>query len=420
MGQRSSSPVQVQGTVDPGFESVKEMFERNFARGAEESAQLCVYVEDRKVVDLWCSLTNPSYSGDTLHNVFSSGKSLTAIAMASLVDRGLVSYGDKITQHWPEFGQNGKEELTVADLMRHEAGLAQFDTPLNVEDTLRENIKKNAIGAVIEKEECHWPKVGKRDYHSLSRGWIANEIFRRADPKQRTIGEYLSEDVAGPLNADVFVGVPSSRYDDYAPGREMAFTTAIMESMKTNMGGGALDIGFMDFMGILNMFRKFADGAQKPTFHPYENYDLKKIGLLFNQDVIRRGETSSANGNCSARGLARVAAAMANGGSSAGVEVLSPGAWEQLHRDPVEAPIFNIWPTFFTQGGVNKFEEEEGGGRGGYYGWFGYGGSVFQWDPKLKIGFAYTPSLLYWFDLTNNRGRLLQQEVTKCVKNMKK
>ena len=68
-------------------------------------------------------------------------------------------------------------------------------------------------------------------------------------------------------------------------------------------------------------------------------------------------------------------------------------------------------------GGINKFSEEGGVGRDGYFGWFGYGGSVFQWNPELKIGFAYTPTLLHWFDMTNGRGRLLQQEVVNCVKS---
>ena len=74
MGQQQSSAPVVQGTVEPGFESVREMFARNFARGAEESAQLCVYVGEARVVDLWCSISDPGYTADTLTTVFSSTK----------------------------------------------------------------------------------------------------------------------------------------------------------------------------------------------------------------------------------------------------------------------------------------------------------------------------------------------------------
>ena len=418
MGLNQSSQIKVEGFAAPGYESVKEMFEKNCARGAEDSAQVCVYVEDKKVVDLWWSKSNPKYTGDTLTNVFSSTKSLTSIALAALQDKGLISYDEKISTYWPEFGQNGKEDVTVADLMRHEAGLASFDNPPMIEDTLTENIKKNCLGSRIEKEKCQYPKDGKRDYHAITRGWIANEIFRRMDPARRTIGEYIMEDVARPLHADVFVGVKSDRFDDYAPTFEIPISTAIKESIKTTFTTSAVDVTFKELIGILNMFRKLGEGISKPAFQPHGNTDLTKLGPLFNLDLIRKGETSSANGNCSARGLALVAAAMANKGTFNGVKLLSNQAWEALHKGAIQAPIYGIMPTNFTQGGVNEFDEASG--RNGYYGWFGYGGSVFQWNPDLRIGFAYTPTYLYWFDGSNNRGRILQQEVVKCVKNSKK
>ena len=128
-------------------------------------------------------------------------------------------------------------------------------------------------------------------------------MFRRLEPGGRTIGEYIAEDVAKPLGADVFVGVPQDRFNDYAPVKNIGLGTVLKESMKTNTVGGAIDIGFFEFMTIMNMLRKMsAEGQSKPIFHPYQDYDEKRIDLLFNKDVIRRGESSSANGNCSARG----------------------------------------------------------------------------------------------------------------------
>merc|ERR1711963_290719 len=157
MGQGQST---IEGTVAPGYESVRDKFEENFRTGRETSAQLCVYVGEEKVVDLWGSIKDKDFSGDSITNVFSSTKSLAAIALASLVDRGLLNYSDKISKHWPEFGQNGKENVTVADLMRHEAGLASFDTSLTPEDFSRSGIKKNCLGSRIEKEKCQYPKNG--------------------------------------------------------------------------------------------------------------------------------------------------------------------------------------------------------------------------------------------------------------------
>ena len=416
MGQSSSKSVSVEGFVAPGYESVREMFERNFSRGAEESSQLCVYVGEEVMVDLWASTSHSSYTGDTLTNVFSSTKSITAIAMAALVDLGLINYSDKISQHWPEFAENGKGDVTIADLMRHEAGLANFDTPIEMEDTLRENIKKNSLGEVIARQKCVYPEGGKREYHAITRGWVANEIFRRVHPEGKTIGEFVDEKIARPLEADLYIGVPASREQDYVPVHEFELQKMIRESLKPASNRG-IGIGFVDLMKTLNMFRKLV-GSIKPTFKQYKDYDMKQLGPLYNIDVVRRGETSSANGNCSARGLAKLGAVMANQGTLAGLTLLSNKAWQALHSEAIHATIFGGLDTNFTQGGINKFEEE--GGRDGYYGWFGYGGSVFQWNPDLKIGFGYTPTLLHWQDATNSIGRNLQQEVVKCVQKLQK
>ena len=372
MGSGSSKTIQAEGFVAPGFESVKAMFENNFQRGTDESGQLCVYVGEEMVVDLWCS-TSPdnNYTGDSLSTVFSSTKSLTAIAMAALVDKGLIKYSDKIASHWPEFGQNEKGEITIADLMRHEAGLANFDAPFDVSCTLRENIKKNALGEIIAGQSCVYPEGQKREYHSLTRGWIANEVFRRAHPGGSTLGEYLQEEVAGPLAADVFVGVPQHRFADYAPVTDVTFTSILSGCL--NPFNTSVDTNLPELLGLMNMLRKHSkDNRNKEAFLPIDGKKETAVGALFNLPVVRQGESSSANGNCSARGLAKVAAAMANGGTLRGVQVLSPQAWQSLHHAPTLAPIFGM-PVQFTQGGLGKFEKIKGIDVEGYYGWMGYG-----------------------------------------------
>ena len=418
MGQSSTKPaIEVHGTVSPGYETVKELFEKNFIEGREENAQLCVYVGEEKVVDLWCSQTEPEYSADSLVNVFSSTKSLTSLAIASLVDRGLVSYSDKIAQHWPEFAQNGKENVTIAELMRHESGLSENWSPLEVEDTLRENIRNNAVGSLFEKEELHFPSAEvKRDYHAITRGWIANEIFRRVDPKKRTIGEYLLEEVSGPLNADVHIGLTKDRLNQATLVKEIGLGKVVKKSLSTSCCGGSFGYSFGNLMGFFNSMRKMMTGNEKPAFKQYKDYNMSMIGPLFNDETVRSTEIPSANGNCSARGLALVAAALANKGSINGVEILSNKGWEEMHRDPIPALMNIMLQSAFTQGGVNVYEE--GSGRPGYIGWHGYGGSVFQWDPELKIGFAYCPTLLLWYELFNEKGALMQQEVTNCVKRL--
>ena len=104
--------------------------------------------------------------------------------MAMLYDKGLFCYDDKIAQHWPNFGQNGKENIKICDVLRHESGLAHFSESIpTIKNAWHDNIKMNKIGAFIEKEKQHFPRISKTEYHMLSRGLILNEVIRRIDPK---------------------------------------------------------------------------------------------------------------------------------------------------------------------------------------------------------------------------------------------
>jgi len=405
----------VQGTVAPGYESVKDLFQANFDTGREESAQLCVYVGEDKVVDLWGS-SSSSYTADTLTNVFSSTKSLTAIAMAALHDDGHLDYDARITDYWPEFGRHGKEKTTVADLMRHEAGLPSAG-PMAAEDCLAANIKQNKLGKVIEESEQEWPKEGRRQYHAISRGWIANEIFRRAHPEGATIGEFLRARVSEPLGARAFVGVGQDELADYAPVNEIGVGFLFANSLLPNALGSGVDFNFIELVALFNNFRKMI-GDFKP---PFKEMDFNKgVGAFYNQDVVRQGESSSANGNCSARGLGVIAAAMANGGSLKGTKVLGEKGWQALHANPTPGNLgMSLEETYFTQGGVAEFRPYGGYSfRNGYYGWMGYGGSLFQWHPKLQIGFAYVPTLLEFHCMLNRKGGRLQEEVVRCAEKL--
>merc|ERR1711942_421797 len=395
MGQKNS--VELKGTVDSGYESVRDMFEENFKQGREDSAQLCVYVGEELVVDLYASLSSTSYNGDTLTNVFSSTKSLTAICLARMVDKGLLDYKEKISKYWPEFAQNGKGDTTVADLMRHEAGFPSFDQALPRESLLPENIKRNKIGEVIEKQEQSFPsETQKRQYHAVTRGWIANEVFRRVEPSGATIGEHL-QTIAHDLSADVHIGVEGKHLTTYFPVSHMSGAFVLRQSLIPKALGRAIDPNIIDLFSLMLIFRRFSkDVAKKaPAFE-----GLGATNEEWNDEDVRRGEIP-----------------MANGGSFKGCSILSPAGWKALHDAPKDGMMYTK-NMKFTQGGVGMFEEEdtsETNGRLGYFGWMGYGGSVFQWHPELKIGFGYAPTLLQWFDFTNNKARLLQGEVEKCA-----
>jgi CubicO group peptidase (beta-lactamase class C family) len=429
MSKRAERQFQIQGTVAPGFESVKNVYEHEMLTMAEKNTQLCVYYKGERVVDLWASVTNDAqFSPDSIINIFSSGKSLEAIAIASLVGRRLLDYKAKIADYWPEFGENGKGELTVAELMRHEGGMAAFNTSLDGEDLLASNIKQNKVGKVIEGHPLRYRKGnrGRREYHAMTRGWIANELFRRVDPGGRTMGEFLSEEISKPLEADAIIGVKEGELDRISKVSPLGFGFQFLESLKPKVLGRKIMHSFLTILGrILRLIPSMRYATTLGAPAPFKG--MKGIGF-FNKRVVAMGETPSAAANCSARGLAKIAAMMSAGGKWANREYLSGDAWKAMHADPVDANI-GFGPTQFTQGGVNLFIETNANstkidrafndGREGFYGWMGLGGSIFQWHPGHEIGFGFVPTSLHVIDILNERGKIYQAEVLRCVERLK-
>ena len=424
-----SKKCQIQGSVAPGFESVRKLYEHNMNTSAEENTQLCVYHQGKKVVDLWASTVDDSnFSADSLINVFSSGKSLESIAMASLISKGLLDYDAKVTDYWPQFGANGKDETTIAELMRHEAGLANFNTSIAPDDLLTENIKQNAVGPIIESQSQTFPRGEeyKREYHAVTRGWIVNEVFRRVDPAGRTIGEFLQEDISGPLGVDAFIGLTKDQLPRVSRVTPLGFGLVFLESLKPKFLGRRIVHNIFQILGrFIRMIPAIRRGISTRPKAPFKGWS--GIGF-FNEPDVAMGETPSANANCSARGLAKIAAMMSAGGTFDDRVYLSEQAWRAMHDDGVEADMGGLFPTCFTQGGVDQFtqctagstklEREFNTGREGFYGWMGLGGSLFQWHPQLDIGFGFAPTSLHVLDILNERGKAYQAEVLSCVRKM--
>ena len=428
MSNGAGKQCRIQGTVAPGFESVKRVYEHEMQTMAEKNTQLCVYHKGEKVVDLWASTTDDArFSPDSIVNIFSSGKSLEAIAIASLVGRGLLDYKAKIVDYWPEFGANGKGDLTVAEVMRHEGGMAAFNTSLDAEDLRVGKIKENRVGRVIEGHPLRFRKGNgsAREYHAITRGWILNEVFRRVQPAGLTIGEFLNEEISGPLEADVIIGVKEAELDRISKVSPLGFGFQFLESLKPKALGRRIKHSFLQIIGrLLRIILWMRHATTRGAPAPYKG--MKGIGF-FNEPVVAMGETPSAAANCSARGLAKIAAMMSHGGKWRQREYLSEEAWRAMHEDPVEADM-GFSTTNFTQGGVNLFTKASAKstgldrafnvGREGFYGWMGLGGSIFQWHPQHEIGFAFVPTSLHVLDILNERGKTYQAEVLSCIEKL--
>jgi len=433
MGASHSSTAVVGGHVAKGYETVKEMFMKNLETGRERDAQLCVYVDGEKVVDLWGSAEGDTlYTGDSLQCIFSSSKAVTAIAVAQLAQRGLLNFANPVANYWPEFGQNLKAEITIADMLRHEGGMPHLDTSVNLEDLLPHKLASGRVAAILAKQAPIYPLTTPREYHNLTAGWVINEVFRRQSPGNVTVGSWLDTEIAKPLDIDVFMPVPQQIMPRVKNLTAFSKNMAIFQSMLPNILGGQLDHNIIVFAKILQSFQKRFLEEDKRGYAPdFPDMDPgmdpgQFITSFFNSSLWRQGESPHGNVHASARGLGKLAAAMSNGGTLGEIEILSQEGWNHLHGNPivnVDATMSDC-RTEFTQSGVNMYNDYPDdvmgerilkSGRNGFVGWMGFGGSVMQWHPRLNLGFGYTCTLLTWWDLANTKARKLQKETVRCA-----
>ena len=170
---------------------------------------------------------------------------MEAIALAILHNKGLFEYDDKVAKHWPEFGQNGKEDITISDVCQHRAGLANFPEAPSIKDAWTENIKKNHMGAWIENLKPHYPHLEKHgskcEYHVYTRGWILNEIIRRIDPKHRTMDEIFRDEV----NIDgIHITVDDKAAEEIAETSSISVVCTLIESMIPKWAGRRIGPNF--------------------------------------------------------------------------------------------------------------------------------------------------------------------------------
>ena len=424
----------------PGFERVVEVFRKHYDEGREAGAQCCVYHEGQCVVDVvgrreHADPADPTgrrkvaYSEQSIQNIWSSTKVLTSLVVAMLVDRGHLQYDTKVSEIWPEFGSNGKAELTVADVMRHEAGCVKFDVPLRAEDLTPERIKGGSVSAVIAGQKPDWQAHTRREYHGTTRGWVINEVVRRVDPAQRTIGEFLRDEVARPLGLEnqLAIGLNAAEEANVVP---LLAPTKLWENVHALIPGflgshteapWLLYLLMVKLGPLLARHRKGPEiVGPEPGFQEYEFNQQTMVGICCLSSV-RRCEVPSWNGNTNARAMARVGACIVAALAGVSFEgktdtLLSHAGAREAHSGVVEACMFGKIATDFGNAGWCQFKDAEGAlPRFGYVGWMGYGGSVMQWHPDLQLSFGYAMNLMET-DLSNQRGYRLQEAAVQCAK----
>jgi len=230
----------VEGHVSHGFENVRKVFAENFARRRELGGACCAYVHGEKVVDLWGGVRNRQtgepWKKDTMVIVYSATKGLAAMTLAIAHSRGWLDYEERVCTYWPEFGQRGKERITVRQLLAHQAGLYALDQP--IDRGVIADLDRLAI--VLARQKPKWEPGTRQAYHAITLGFYEGELLRRIDPKHRSLGQFFHDEIATPLGLDVYVRLPEDipnsrlatiarpRFIDMLLGFPLRFTLAAM------------------------------------------------------------------------------------------------------------------------------------------------------------------------------------------------
>ncbi|MFN0094624.1 MAG: serine hydrolase domain-containing protein [Dehalococcoidia bacterium] len=351
--------INVYGTIAAGWEPVQIAFGETFTQRGDVGASLSVVVDGRCVVDLWGGYTDASltreWAEDTIVNVFSTTKGITAIAAAMLVDRGLLDVDQLVTRYWPEFGQAGKQNIPVKWLLSHQAGLPVVDEAIPIGGALD---WATMIG-LLEAQAPVWEPGTKMGYHAVTYGWLVGEVIRRITGK--SVGAFVQDEIARPLGVDFYVGMPASE------DRRTA-------SMIPQAGG--------------------LTGAMDPTSLAARSLGIASppAGAEVNSREWRAAELPAANGHTNGGALAQIYGCLARGGEMSGVHLLGPGAIAQFATEQVagDDAVIGIQ----ARRGLG-FILSSPGGRYHWgpnprsFGHSGAGGSLGFADPDAKLGFGY-------------------------------
>ncbi|MBL8553226.1 MAG: beta-lactamase family protein, partial [Phenylobacterium sp.] len=204
----------VQGDVHDRYAAVRTQFEENLQKGEDIGACFCATVEGETVVDLWGGWADPArtrpWERDTIVNVYSTTKTITALTALLIADRGELDFDAPVAKYWPEFAANGKADTKVSHLMSHSAGLSGWKEKITTEDLY----DWEKMTALLAAQAPFWAAGTAPGYHALTQGYLVGEVVRRITGK--SLGTVFREEVAEPLGADFWVGLPASEDDRVA------------------------------------------------------------------------------------------------------------------------------------------------------------------------------------------------------------
>ena len=381
-------------TVDKiasGWEPVRAAFLEGFEKNEEHGAGVAVYHRGQCVVDLMGGWRDKDhtvpYGTDALQVVFSTTKGITSIAVAMCVERGLLEYSEKVATYWPEFADNGKSEVTVAQLLSHRAGLYTVDGDITLEEALDWDTVTGRLAVTAPR----FPVDSTHGYHAITFGWLAGELVRRVSGK--SIGQFVRDEIAAPLDAEFHIGLPEELESRVA--RLMAhpipkFTPEVAKLMMERSAPGTKGAEALGLNGA------FGNG-------------------VFNKPEVHRAMIPGANGIGNARSLARIYAATV--GEVDGVRILGEDtrARATVSNTPKgEMDQVLISETDFAMGFMVHCPRTPFSGPTSF-GHDGAGGSSSFADPSRELGFSYVMNTMMTVADSDPRRERLIAAAAKCA-----
>ena len=351
------------GQCDPRFAPVRTAFLENFTKRGEPGAAVSVMLHGVPVVDIWGGWKDKArekpWEEDTIVNFFSVGKPLAALCVLRLVERGTLDLDAPVAEVWPEFAANGKAGITTRHLLSHQAGLPAIREALP-DDAM---LDRPAMVAALERQSPWWEPGSAHGYHVNTFGFLLGEVVARVTGM--SLGTFFRNEISGPLDADVWFGVPLSEQP-----------RAAEYLWPEGASAGPAPEGMTD--------------EQLMRWNTYWNpAGISGAGYV-NTTRWRSAELPSTNGHGTARGVARIYAALSLGGTLDGVEIIGKEMLKSAlvtQSDGLDRILERN--TRFGLGFQLPIPERTIGPNPEAFGHFGAGGSLGFCDPKSGIAFAY-------------------------------
>jgi CubicO group peptidase (beta-lactamase class C family) len=347
---------EVQGMCENRFDGVRKALSASLDSGADVGASVAVFLHGEPVVDIWGGYLDPEHTtpweADTIINVWSTTKTMTFLCALMLADRGELDFRAPVATYWPEFAAGGKEAVKVSHIMSHTAGLSGWDTPLAPEQLADWDLCTSLLAA----QEPWWEPGTASGYHAVTQGYLIGEVVRRITGE--TIGSWFTREVAKPLEADFFIGLPESedfRVADVIPPPPINFDTL---------------------------------GDQVPHFALKTFSNPPIDATQSHHEWWRRAEIPAANGQGNARSVAAIQSVIAGRGARAGVRLLSAEGTDVIFEEQANGTdlVLGVAQRFGMGYGLGN-ELMPLGPRACY--WGGYGGSVIVIDQDADLAVSY-------------------------------